>query len=174
MDQTIILTVVGSDRPGLTQAIADAVFAAGGNWLESHLSRLGGKYVGSVLVALPEDRLEELEQAARKIDAFGIKVEIIASAKMDERSGEPLTIEIVGQDRPGIVREVTTVLAGLDVNIEDFVTAVEGGAWSGVPLFRARVKLLIPAPLSIDEVRQALEEISAEVMVDFDIDRAPN
>ncbi|ANI79526.1 MULTISPECIES: glycine cleavage system protein R [Sphingobium] len=174
MDQTIILTVVGSDRPGLTQAIADAVFAAGGNWLESHLSRLGGKYVGSVLVELPEERLEELEQAARKIDAFGIKVDIIASAKIDERSGEPLTIEIVGQDRPGIVREVTTVLAGLDINIEDFVTAVEGGAWSGVPLFRARAKLLIPAPLSTDKVRQALEEISGEVMVDFDIEPASN
>jgi glycine cleavage system regulatory protein len=85
-----------------------------------------------------------------------------------------LTIEIVGQDRPGIVREVTTVLAGLDINIEDFVTAVEGGAWSGVPLFRARAKLLIPAPLSTDKVRQALEEISGEVMVDFDIEPASN
>lgn len=174
MDQTIILTVIGSDRPGLTRAIADAVYAAGGNWLESHLSRLGGKYVGSVLVTLPEDRLEELEQAARQIDALGLKVDIIASAKIDERSGEPLTIEIVGQDRPGIVREVTTVLAGLDVNIEDFVTTVEGGAWSGVPLFRARVKLLIPATLSTDEVRHALEEISGEVMVDFDIEPEPS
>ncbi|KKW90611.1 glycine cleavage system protein R [Sphingobium chungbukense] len=173
MGQTIILTVVGSDRPGLTRAIADAVYSAGGNWLESHLSRLGGKYVGSVLVELPEERLEELEQAARTIDAFGIKVDIIASAKTAARDGAPLTIEIVGQDRPGIVREVTTVLAGLDVNIEDFATAVEGGAWSGVPLFRAKVKMLIPASLSTDKVREALEDISGEVMVDFDIESAP-
>ncbi|WP_022683472.1 glycine cleavage system protein R [Sphingobium bisphenolivorans] len=174
MDQTVILTVVGSDRSGLTQAIADAVYGAGGNWLESHLTRLGGKYVGSVLVELPEERLEELEQAARSIDAIGLKVDIILSAKVDERSGEPLTIEIVGQDRPGIVREVTTVLARLDVNIEDFFTAVEGGAWSGVPLFRARAKILVPATLSTDEVRQALEDISGEVMVDFDVEPAPS
>ena len=52
MTARVILSVVGSDRPGLTQALADAVMAAGGNWLESHLSRLGGTYVGSVLVAL--------------------------------------------------------------------------------------------------------------------------
>ena len=169
MKQSIILTVVGSDRPGLTRAIADAVFAAGGNWLESHLSRLGGKYVGSVLVELSEDRLGELEAAARAIDAVGLKVDLVATAGAPERTGRPLGIEIVGQDRPGIVREVTTVLAGLDVNIEDFATAIEGSAWSGAPLFRAKAKLLIPAELSTDQVREALERISGEIMVDFSV-----
>jgi glycine cleavage system regulatory protein len=169
MDQLVILTVVGSDRPGLTRAIADAVFAAGGNWLESHLSRLGGKYVGSVLVELPAERLGELEAAARAIDAVGLNVALVPAAGDAVRTGQPLGIEIVGQDRPGIVREVTTVLAGLDVNIEDFTTAIEGSAWSGAPLFRARAKLLIPAGLSTDQVREALERISGEIMVDFGV-----
>jgi glycine cleavage system regulatory protein len=170
VNQTVILTVVGSDRPGLTRAIADAVYAVGGNWLESHLSRLGGKYVGSVLVELSEERLGELEDAARGIDAIGIKVDIIASAQADECVGQTLTIEIVGQDRPGIVRTVTTVLAGLDVNIEDFTTAIEGSAWSGAPLFRAKAKLLIPTGLATHVVREALEGISGEIMVDFGVE----
>ncbi|ATE67143.1 glycine cleavage system protein R [Rhizorhabdus dicambivorans] len=170
MNQSVILTVVGSDRPGLTRAIADAVYAAGGNWLESHLSRLGGKYVGSVLVELPADRLGELEAAARAIDAVGLTVAIVPAARDGERGqGQPLGIEIVGQDRPGIVREVTTVLAGLHVNIEDFTTAIEGSAWSGAPLFRGRAKLLLPAGTSTDRVREALEEISGEIMVDFSV-----
>ena len=169
MNQSVILTVVGSDRPGLTRAIADAVFAAGGNWLESHLARLGGKYVGSVLVELPEERFGELEAAARAIDAVGLKIDVIPAATAAERLGQPLGIEIVGQDRPGIVREVTTVLAGLDVNIEDFTTAIEGSAWSGAPLFRAKARLLIPAKLSTDQVREALERISGEIMVDFNV-----
>ena len=169
MNQEVILTVVGSDRPGLTRAIADAVYAAGGNWLESHLSRLGGKYVGSVLVELPQARLGELEAAAKAIDAVGLHVEILPAAGENQRSGQSLGIEIVGQDRPGIVREVTTVLAGLEVNIEDFTTAIEGSAWSGAPLFRARAKLLIPASVSTDQVREALERISGEIMVDFSV-----
>ena len=169
MNQEVILTVVGSDRPGLTRAIADAVYAAGGNWLESHLSRLGGKYVGSVLVELPQARLGELEAAAKAIDAVGLHVEILPAAGENQRSGQSLGIEIVGQDRPGIVREVTTVLAGLDVNIEDFTTAIEGSAWSGAPLFRAKAKLLIPATVSTDQVRDALERISGEIMVDFSV-----
>lgn len=168
MNQSVILTVVGSDRPGLTRAIADAVYAAGGNWLESHLSRLGGKYVGSVLVELPAERLGELERAARAIDAVGLSVAIVAAASDAERGhGQPLDIEIVGQDRPGIVREVTTVLAGLDVNIEDFTTIIEESAQFGAPLFRGRAKLLLPAGVSTDQLREALERISGEIMVDF-------
>lgn len=167
MNQSVILTVVGSDRPGLTRAIADAVFAAGGNWLESHLSRLGGKYVGSVLVGLAADRLDDLESAARGIDAVGLRIEILPSAQDDIRHGQPLGIEIVGQDRPGIVREVTTVLAGLDVNIEDFSTMIEDSAWSGAPLFRGKARLLLPAAVSTDQLRDALERISGEIMVDF-------
>lgn len=167
MDRKVILTVVGSDRPGLTSAIARAVEAAGGNWLESHLSRLGGRYVGSVLVELPESRLGELEAAAHGIDASGLKIEIVAAADSDERAGQPLRVAIVGQDRPGIVREVTEVLAGLEVNIEDLVTVIEGSAWSGAPLFRATVSLLVPASLSTEAVRDALEGISTEIMVDF-------
>ena len=165
----MVLSVVGSDRPGLTRAIADAVYAADGNWLESHLSRLGGKYVGSVLVELPAERLGELEAAARAIDAVGLTVAIVPAAGETERTGQPLGIEIVGQDRPGIVREVTTVLAGLDVNIEDFTTAIEDSAWSGAPLFRGRARLRIPSGLSTDQVREALERISGEIMVDFSV-----
>lgn len=167
MNQSVILTVVGSDRPGLTRALADAVYAAGGNWLESHLSRLGGKYVGSVLVELPGDRLGELETAARAIDAEGLTVAIVPAADGGERGAPSLGIEIVGQDRPGIVREVTTVLAGLEVNIEDFTTAIEGSAWSGAPLFRGRARLTLPSGVTTDTVREALEQISSEIMVDF-------
>lgn len=167
MNQTIILTVVGSDRPGLTRAIADAVFEVGGNWLQSHLSRLGGKYVGSVLVDLPADRLADLKEATRKIDAIGVKVDLVAPIETIEREGQPLAIEIVGQDRPGIVRTVTTVLAELDVNIEAFSSSIEGSAWSGTPLFRAKAELLIPTGLTIRAVREALEGISGEIMVDF-------
>jgi len=166
VNQAIILTVVGSDRPGLTRAIADAVFEVGGNWLESHLSRLGGKYVGSVLVDLPAARVPDLEGALRGIDATGLKIDIVAPLETSEREGQRLAIDIVGQDRPGIVRTVTTVLAGLDVNIEAFTTAIEGSAWSGAPLFRAKAELLIPAGLAIREVREALESISGEIMVD--------
>jgi glycine cleavage system regulatory protein len=173
MKTSVILTVVGSDRPGLTQALADAVLAAGGNWLESHLSRLGGKYVGSVLVELPEEGLARLEQAAREIDVVGLKVAMVSADENVLPSGQPLHLELVGQDRPGIVREVTAVLAGLGVNIEDFATRRENSSMSGALLFRASARLMVPEGTSADAVQLALERISGEIMVDFTMSPGP-
>lgn len=169
MARTVILTVVGSDRPGLTQAIADAVHAADGNWLESHLSRLGGKYVGSILVELPQERLAVLEDEAKRIDAAGLSVSVIDAAPHVVGDGQRLKLELVGQDRPGIVREFTTTLAALNVNIEELETTVEYSSMSGEKLFRANAHLLLPEDVSADDVRDRLERISGEIMVDFSV-----
>ena len=171
-DTRVILVVTGSDRPGLTRALADAVLAAGGNWLESHLSRLGGKYVGSVLVALDAAALSDLEASIRAVDASGLHVSVVPADADAPTVGDTLTVELVGQDRPGIVREVTAVLAALGVNIDSLTTATERGAWSGEPLFRARAKVTLPHGIGQDEVQAALEAISGDVMVDFTVRRA--
>jgi glycine cleavage system regulatory protein len=173
MTTKVILSAVGSDRPGLTQALADAVLAAGGNWLESHLSRLGGKYVGSVLVEIDEDRLPALENRIRDVDASGLHVSIVAAGEEPTGPAHLVSIELVGQDRPGIVREVTTVLAQLGVNIEDFGSGTENSSWSGERLFRATARLNIPAETSLEQVRNALEAISGEIMVDLTITHPP-
>ena len=167
MTTQVILTVAGSDRPGLTQALAEAVLAVGGNWLESHLATLGGKYVGSVLVDLPEGAQATLEERAREIDAAGLSVTVLDAAPEAETAGRALSLELVGQDRPGIVREVTAVLAAQGVNIDDLDTNVESGAWSGERLFRARARLHIPTGTDPDAVIAALEAISGEIMVDL-------
>ncbi len=167
MKTRVILSAMGSDRPGLTRALAEAVHGAGGNWLESHLSRLGGRYVGSVLVELEFDGLAAFETAIRAVDASGLAVSLVPAGDEPSAAGETLRLELVGQDRPGIVREVTTVLAELGVNIEDFTTSTERGAWSGERLFRAAARLTVPPGTTSDRVREALEAISGEIMVDF-------
>jgi glycine cleavage system regulatory protein len=173
MNTRVILSAVGSDRPGLTQSLADAVLAAGGNWLESHLSRLGGKYVGSVLVEIEEDKLPVLERGIHDVDAAGLHVSIVAAGEEPATPAHLVSIELVGQDRPGIVREVTAVLANLGVNIEDFGSGTENSSWSGERLFRATARLSIPADTSFEQVRAALEAISGEIMVDLTITPPP-
>ena len=172
MNTRVILIVTGSDRPGLTKALADAVHAAGGNWLESHLSRLGGKYVGSVLVELDAAALPDLEARVRSVDANGLRVSVVPADDEPQPGGDALTVELVGQDRPGIVREVTAVLAALGINIDSLATSTEHGAWSGEPLFRAEARVTLPQGVDQDEVQAALEGISGEVMVDFTVRKA--
>jgi glycine cleavage system regulatory protein len=163
---SFILSVVGSDRPGLTESLAEAVLSAGGNWLESHLSRLGGLYVGSVLVALDAAGVEKLRTAVQAIDADGLDVRIVAAIAAPGAGGEALHFSLVGQDQPGIVRQVTAILAGLDVNIETFETRLSDEAYSGAPLFHMEAQLRIPPGLEAAAVQAALEDLSAEIMVD--------
>lgn len=166
----VIVMAVGLDRPGLTQSLADAIVEAGGNWLESHLARLGGNYVGSVLVDLPAGGLPELKRAAARMDAEGFHVSVEAAAEEAAMPDRYLGFELVGADRPGIVREVATALAGLGVSIDLLETATEQEAWTGTTVFRARAEVVVPDTVSFDTVRSALEDISGEIVVDFDDD----
>ena len=163
----VIVMAVGVDRPGLTQTLADAIVEAQGNWLESHFARLGGTYVGSVLVELPAGGLAELKQAAKRMDGEGFHISIETAADEKASEGRTLAFELVGADRPGIVREVSTALAGLGVSIDLFESETEQEAWTGTTVFRARAEVMVPDAVSIDTVRAALEDISGEIVVDF-------
>jgi glycine cleavage system regulatory protein len=166
---SVILSVIGSDRPGLTEALAGAVLGAGGNWLESHLSRLGGLYVGSVLVALEPDKVDALRRAVSAVDAQGLEVRVAPALEDPGAGGEALQFSLVGQDRPGIVRQVTAALSALDVNIEAFDTRLSAEPHSGAPLFHLDARLRLPPGLSAAAVQSALEDISGEIMVDISL-----
>ena len=169
---TLILSIVGSDRPGLTQALAAAVLSAGGNWLESHLSRLGGLYVGSVLVELATDSVDALRTAIREVDAQGLEVRISPAIEDAQSAGDIVQFSLVGQDRSGIVHQVTAILSQVGANIEDFDTHVSVEPHSGAPLFHMDARLRLPPTLSAPGVQAALEEISAEIMVDISLSPA--
>lgn len=164
---TLILSVMGSDRPGLTQALASAVLSAGGNWLESHLSQLGGLYVGSVLVALDDDKVEALRAAVSAVDAHGLEVRIAPTVEAPVATGELLQLGVVGQDRPGIVHQVTGVLSDLGANIESFGSRLSIEPHQGAHLFHLDARLRLPPGLTAGAVRDALEAISGEIMVDI-------
>ena len=167
-----VLSVVGSDRTGLTKALAAAVLSAKGNWLESHLSRLGGLYVGSVLVELGADDVEGLRAAVAAVDAHGLEVRIAPALAGPGPVGETLEFTLVGQDRPGIVNQVTTALSGQGANIEAFRTWITTEAHSGAPLFNMEARLRLPPDLKVGAVQTALEAISAEIMVDISLTAA--
>jgi glycine cleavage system regulatory protein len=163
----ILLTVMGADRPGLTEALAAAVLEAGGNWLESYLSRLGGKFVGSALVDLSPSGVERLRANLEHSIASGLRVELVP-ADEDTDPGEVVELTLTGQDRPGIVHEISAVLARLGANIVELETRTEPSAWSGAEMFRARTRLTLPEGLTHDALQGALEALSGDLMVDFE------
>jgi glycine cleavage system regulatory protein len=167
---SLVLTFVGDDRPGLVNAISEKVADSGGTWLESRSVRLAGKFAGVVLVSVPDERLIPLESALAKLAPSGLRVSIDHSAAVEpEKPGRIITLEIVGNERPGIVRDVTQALTGLGVNIEEFMSTLEGEPFTGVEMFRATARLAVPEGLKLDDLRKSLERLAAEIMVDLNV-----
>jgi glycine cleavage system regulatory protein len=168
MTTPLVLTFVGDDRPGLVNAISEKVVDFGGTWLESRSVRLAGKFAGVVLVRVPDENLIPLESALAKLAPSGLRVSIERGAAAEpEKPARLVTLEIVGKERPGIVRDVTQALTSLGVNIEEFTSGLEGEPFTGALMFRATARLSVPGGLKLDELRKALEKLAAEIMVDL-------
>jgi glycine cleavage system regulatory protein len=162
---SLILTVVGPDRPGLVRALSEAVAARGGSWLESRMARLAGQFAGIVLVEAPE----ALEADLRSLEQHGLRVTVQpgTSAQRVTPTQPRLALEVVGNDRPGIVRDISQVLAACGVNIEELATGASSGSFSGETLFRVTAYLRAPDSAAVDAVRAGLEQLGNELMVDI-------
>ena len=160
---SLILTVIGPDRPGLVRALAQAVAAHGGSWLESRMARLGGQFAGIVLVEAPDSLLDDL----RALENEGLRIVVQTGSATPAQTGERLAVEVVGNDRPGIVRDVARVLAEHGVNIEELTTDVVSGSFSGETLFRATALVRAPDADSVAAIRTGLEFLGNEMMVDI-------
>ncbi len=165
MDAAIVLTVIGQDRPGLVNALAQVVAGSGGNWLESRLEHLAGQFAGIILVRAAEASVPALTAALQALP--GLSITFARGAPVPEQYYAPLTLDLLGHDRPGIVRDVTQTLTKLGVNIEDFSSHIESAAFTGEDMFHATMKLGVPEHVSAAEVQRILEKLADEIMVDL-------
>ena len=162
------MTVIGRDRPGLVESVASLVAKHNGNWLESRMSRLGGHFAGILRVELPENSMPALIAALTGLQASGLSIVVHPDEPGAPAPAARLAIlEIVGQDQPGIVRQISHALASHGVNVEELETECASAAMSGEPLFKARANLAIPASASVPSLRAQLEKIAGDLIVNI-------
>ncbi|KAA9106494.1 glycine cleavage system protein R [Microbacterium rhizomatis] len=169
---TLVLTIVGDDRHGLVAAVADAVDAHGGNWENSQLAELAGVFAGIVEVAVPDDRVDELRAALRGMDGLlniTAHPSSAAAAREREASARHFGFRVLGNDRPGIVREVSSTLSAQGVSIDRLTTETRDAAMSGGRLFEATIAARVPPTVDIDAVQAALERLATEIQVDVTV-----
>ncbi|MBV9946464.1 MAG: glycine cleavage system protein R [Myxococcales bacterium] len=168
----VVLTLIGPDRPGLVEAVAAIIRNHGGNWLESRMARLGGKFAGILRAELPGDRAPAALRSLADLEARGLKViaETIAEAAAPEPSraqdGARMELQVVGVDRPGIVREIFQLLAAAGVNVEELATDRRSAPMSGEMLFEARAVVRVPESADRVALRAALERAARDLAVD--------
>ena len=171
MQVSLVLTVLSDDKPGLVQSISEVLVQHNANWTESRMVNLGAKFAGLLQATVEQDKLaalkadlQSLHESSKRIN---ILVEEVSASDVVNKPVEELKLEVLGQDMPGIVNRISEALLALNVNVEELNTEQRSAPMSAETLFYAEITMGLPEGVSADDVQDALEGLSAELMVDL-------
>ena len=168
MMTSLVVTLIGPDRPGIVSLVSERAQGFGANWAGSRLASLAGQFAGMVHFEVPAENAEPLANALRALESSGLRVVIAVSEAAPASAGRRMVrLELVGHDRPGIVRDLSASLAERGVSIQELNTGIVSAAMSAEHLFKVKALLVVPATLRNDELRRGLEALANEMMVDL-------
>jgi glycine cleavage system regulatory protein len=171
MNRSLVLSILSEDKPGIVETLAATISDNGGNWLESRMTQLAGKFAGILQVNVSDENIDSLKQALQGLEAKGIAV--ITSdvgEATDSSAAKIMHFTLVGNDRVGIVKELSQAFASHQINVDELETGCSSMPWSGDPMFTARGSLQIPEGTDLDSLMDQLDDISDKLGVDIEID----
>ena len=165
----VVITLVGIDQPGLVDKVSALVLGANGNWLASNLSKMAGQFAGIIQVALPPASIPGIEQKLSQID------DLHCVLKVDEQEttqevGSYLTIDVMGNDRPGIVQEITASLAKSNTSVVKMQTSCEAAPNWGGELFKAHIIAATDKEVDVEHITEQLEAIANDLVVELNVE----
>jgi len=162
----LVITLSGPDHPGIVDSLSKVVASSGGNWLESRMVHLAGQFAGVLLVEVDDDQAATLEAALGQLAGSGLRIGVERSEPPEGPGQHPMEIELLGVDRPGLVHEVSALLASHGVNVEELATDRRAAAHSGDHLFHAHLRVVIPVSVEVTVVRRGIERLAGDLMVE--------
>ncbi|MCC5849414.1 MAG: hypothetical protein JJU29_15135 [Verrucomicrobia bacterium] len=166
MQTTLVMTVLGPDRPGIVEALSACVKSCEGNWLESRLAHLAGHFAGIVQISLPLEKRGEFEESVARLEAEECLQCHFSASDPVPSTGKVVSFDVVGQDRPGIVFALTDLLAEFNANVESLDTHCSSAPMSGEILFHAELRVALPEDIDLNALEARLADIGDELMLD--------
>jgi glycine cleavage system regulatory protein len=171
VNSSYIITFIGDDRPGIVEQLSGVIKKNGGNWQESRLSQLGGKFAGLVLISLPADGSPALEADLGALDAGRLNVSVTATGERETPSpGRYIALSVIGPDRQGIVQEISRALAQQQINVIEMDSRVNSAPMSAELLFRAEINAWIPETTNMENLRDSLEKIADHMTLEIELE----
>ena len=170
MTTYLVLTVIADDKPGLVESLAEVIARNDGNWLESSMSQLAGKFAGILRVSVADEFADRLADELKGLDK---NLKLLIEKVQEEESAQSRTakLTLVGNDHPGIIKQISHVLAGRRVNVEQLNTECIPAPMSGDMLFRANILLGVPADVELDSLQADLEQLADDLIVEIKISK---
>ncbi len=170
---SLVVTLIGPDRPGMVSAVSDAATAHGANWTDSLMANFAGQFAGIVQLDVPAAKSDALAAALRGLESPEFRI-VVAHAQAGAKgpATRRLQLDLIGHDRPGIIHNISSQLAQHGVSIDKLQTRISSGAMSGEQMFHMNAQLTVPLALDVDTLQAALEGLANELMVDISFDTA--
>ncbi|MBD2859627.1 glycine cleavage system protein R [Spongiibacter sp. KMU-158] len=168
MNTSLVFTFIGADRPGLVERIAEQISAHQGSWQESRMVELAGQFAGIARVTVASDQTESLRRALQALSSEGLEITLQNSdSKVSSQRVKPCKLSVVGNDRPGIVHEISRALKLHQINVVEMSSNVTSAAMSGDTLFEALAQVELPATVNRDQLEDALDSIADQLSLDI-------
>lgn len=172
MNTSIVLTILADDQPGIIQTVSSVLHKHGGSWTQSSMNSLAGQFAGILLASVPTANSVACQQELLGLESRGLHIVAhICDQPPAAEEARECVLDLVGNDRQGIVHDITTVLAAHNVNVRELETLVEPASMAGGELFRARAELLVPVGTDIDRLESELENLANDLMVDIRLEK---
>ena len=163
----IIFTLVGRDKPGLISNLAKTVYDMGGNWLGSNFSHMAGHFAGFVQIDLP------LEKHSSLVELFSthpdLKIHLLPGITEHPAVQKIVQLDITGNDRSGIVQELTHILSQFNLNIIKFDSSLESAPNWGSALFKVKTTINVAVDFDLETLQESLENVANDLMIDLEI-----
>ena len=168
---TLVVTLIGPDRPGMVNAVSDKAIAHGANWTDSLMANFAGQFAGIVQLDVAPAQCDALVADLRSLQAPDLQITVTTTRGAGPAgAARRIKLDLLGHDRPGIIQSISSQLARHGVGIDKLNTHLISGAMSGEQLFRMEASLSLPPGLDPALLQQALEGLANELRVDLSLD----
>ena len=165
---SLVVSIVGADRQGIVSSLAERAQRFGANWAASRMTRLAGEFAGMVHLEVPRENADALATSLRDLASSGLQVVVARSDGGNLPSTlRVVELELVGEDRLGIVSNLTKLLAGRGISIESIHTDIVRSGVSGKQTFKVAAHLLVPSSVSVEALQQEVGSLAREMMLDI-------
>ncbi|WP_100643924.1 glycine cleavage system protein R [Alteromonas facilis] len=163
--KSLVITLIGEDKPGLVDTLAKAVRNHGGNWQASRFAHMAGQFAGFVEVTIAESSADELVSALNALP--NLSIQMVNVKAPESKPSRIVHFSVMGNDKTGIVSEITSILQQFAVNIQKFSSeCVSAPNWGNL-MFQAEFTVALPDDVDLDAIQQALEDIANDLVVDI-------
>jgi len=172
MEQLLVVSALGHDRPGIVNDLSRVILDASGNIIDSRMTVLGGEFAVILLVAVSEPLLASLEKSLEELGkAKDLTISSRPTRTQDGTANRmPYHIEVVAIDHPGIVYQLTNYLSKHNINIQDLVTQRYAAPHTGTSMFSVDIRVAIPSNLAVKQFREEFRNYCDELNLDMTLE----